>query len=97
MSVQGRYPELKDTPGFGGGVGILEVSGGMGVDRGASSGASKVKRHDAGFLEAVIASSIRGARSCSAKTKGALEILSVWVSSWCVYEGFVPAKMPPPL
>ena len=67
----------------------------MGVDREASSGASKAKRRDAGFLEAVIASSTRGVTSCSAKTKGALEILSVWVSSWCVYEGFVPAKMQP--
>jgi hypothetical protein len=67
---------------------------------GASSGASRTKRRDVGMLTVAIALRIGGmrscsVRSCSGRTKRALKILSVWVSSWCVYVGFVPAKTPP--
>lgn len=54
---------------------------------GASSGASRTKRRDVGILTAVIALRIGGMMSCPGKTKRTLEVLSVWVSSWCVYEG----------
>jgi hypothetical protein len=57
---------------------------------GASSGASRTKRRDVGMLTVAIALRIGGmrscsVRSCSGRTKRALKILSVWVSSWCVY------------
>jgi hypothetical protein len=52
---------------------------------GASSGASRTKRRDVGMLTVAIALRIGGMRSCSGRTKRALKILSVWVSSWCVY------------
>jgi hypothetical protein len=52
-----------------------------GIDGGASSGASRTNRWHSGILTDVIASRMDRRRSCSARTKRALETLSVWVSS----------------
>ncbi len=56
---------------------------------------SRTKRFEGGTEVLGIADKIGGRRSGSAKMKRALEILRVWESSWGVYDGFVPAKIPP--